>query len=370
MVIERLTIDFLWGAQMKKKIFTITVFLFVVLFLLCVSSLSFASDKDQVIRWRGQGFVPAGMLYHETFQRTVDEIKKATNGRLIIEAHPANTFVPSLRGLRAVSDNVYQVNYSYSGLWIGDMLAAPLFTSIPGGFNTLGMDMWIEQGGGKELWQEMYDRAGYNVKLFPAAMLAMENFMWSKRPIRTIDDMKGIRMRMMPLMGDVLQANGLSVHFMPAGEIMPNLQRGVIDAAEYSTPGFDKTLGIWEVCKHVVTPGIHQPSSNIEMLINKNAWNSLPDELKPVVEAAIAKARFENSLWLRKKDMEAVEFFREKNINFNVMEPEAVDTLIQWSNAYLDKLSEKDEFFAKVWNSIKEFSSVWYPHNNFYTLRH
>ena len=76
-------------------------------------------------------------------------------------------------------------------------------------------------------------------------------------------------MRMMPLMGDVLAKHGMSVIFVPGGEIMPNLNRGVLDAAEYSIPAFDKTLGIWEVCKYVMLPGIHQPTSQIELVINK-----------------------------------------------------------------------------------------------------
>jgi TRAP-type mannitol/chloroaromatic compound transport system substrate-binding protein len=359
------------GVSMKKiqKIIIGTVL--AIIMVSFTSSISLAADdKDKVIKWRGQGFVPAGMLFHEAFVRIADEIKKVTNGRLIIDVNPPGTFVPPLKGLKAVSDNVYQVNFSYSALWIGDMQTAPLFTSVPGGFNPNGMNMWIEQGGGKELWQEMYDRKGYNVKLLPAGMLPMENFMWSKKPVRTIEDMKGLKMRMMPLMGEVLQANGLSVYFIPAGEIMPNLQRGVIDAAEYSIPSFDKTMGLWEVCDNVVVPGVHQPSSNLELVINKDAWNALPDELKSQVKAAVGKMRFENELWMRKKDMEAVEFFKEKGINFTELEPQAIETLIEWSNNYLDSLAKKDEFFAKVWKSQKEFSKLCYPHNDYYNLTH
>ena len=119
----------------------------------------------------------------------------------------------------------------------------------------LGMQMWLNEGGGAELWQEVYDEAGFNVKILIAAPIAMENFMWAKKPIRKIEDFKGLKMRMMPLMGDVLQKHGMSVIFVPGGEIMPNLNRGVLDAAEYSIPAFDKTLGIWEICKYVMLPG-------------------------------------------------------------------------------------------------------------------
>jgi len=113
---------------------------------------------------------------------------------------------------------------------------------------------------------------------------------------------------MMPLMGDVLANHGLSVIFVPAGEIMPNLQRGVLDAAEYSIPAFTKDLGIWEVCKYVITPGVHQPTSGLELIVNKKAYEALPEDLKPALEAAIGSMRLKNWLYMEKRNLETVEF--------------------------------------------------------------
>ena len=228
-----------------------------------------------------------------------------------------------------------------------DPPVAPLFTAAPGGLNVLGMQMWQDYGGGKELWQEMYDTYGYKVKHFITGPISMENFMWSKKPLRKIEDFKGIKMRMMPLMGDVLQKHGFSVVFMPGGEIMPNLQRGVITAAEYSIPAFDKTLGIWEVCPYVMLPGVHQPASATELLVNRKAWEKLPDDLKVLVEATIGKFRLDNWLWMENKNIEAVAFFKEKGIETVVMDPETVATMNQWAAEYLDELASKDEFFRQ-----------------------
>ncbi|MBW2353443.1 MAG: hypothetical protein JRF51_09505, partial [Deltaproteobacteria bacterium] len=200
-----------------------------------VAVLIFASPcpaKEKIIKWKVQGFVPAGMLYHETLVRLADKVKKATGGRLIFEVHPAGALVPPFEGIKAVSDGAYQAQYSYSAMWVGKIPVAPLFTASPGGMNTLGMQMWLNEGGGAKLWQEIYDDYGFNVKVMPAAPIAMEDFMWAKKPLRKLEDFKGLKMRMMPLMGDVLQEHGFSVIFCPGGEIMPNLQRGVLDAAE------------------------------------------------------------------------------------------------------------------------------------------
>jgi len=342
--------------------------------LLVVAALLFLATpcmaKEKVIKWKVQGFVPAGMLYHDTLVRLAEAVKKATNGRLIFEVHPAGSLVPPFEGIKAVSDGVYQANYGYSAQWVGKIPVSPLFCSVPGGFNPMDMQMWLNEGGGKELWQEMYDTYGFNVKVLVSDPIPMEDFMWAKKPLKTIDDFKGLKMRMMPLMGDVLAKHGMSVIFVPGGEIMPNLQRGVLDAAEYSIPAFDKTLGIWEVCKYVMLPGIHQPTSQCELVINKKAWKALPDDLKAQLEAAVTETRLNNWLWMEKKNIEAVDFLKKQGVTFVTMDPETVQTFNKWAREYLDELASKDKFFAKVWNSQKAFGERWYPYHETYYLPH
>ena len=206
---------------MKKKILMGLLILGMV-----ISFTTSGLAKEKVIKWKVQGFVPAGMLFHDTLLRLADEVKKVTNGRLVWEVFPAGALVPPFEGVKAVSEGVYQANYGYAAQWVGKMPMSPLFTAAPGGMNTLDMQMWQNHGGGKELWQEMYDKYGYNVKLFIAGPIAMEDYMWSKKPMRTVDDMRGEKMRMMPLMGDVLAKHGMSVVFMPAGKSCP-IYRGV-----------------------------------------------------------------------------------------------------------------------------------------------
>ncbi|MBW1818157.1 MAG: TRAP transporter substrate-binding protein DctP [Deltaproteobacteria bacterium] len=331
---------------------------------------SSALAADKPIKWKVQGFVPSGMLYHDNIVMLAEQIKRVTSGRLIWQVFPGGALVPPFEGIKAVSDGVYQVNYGYTAQWVGKIPAAPLFTAAPGGLNTLGMMMWQNEGGGLELWQEMHDRYGFNVKVFPGGPISMESFMWSKKPLRKLEDFKGLKFRMMPLMGDVLAKHGFSVVFMPGGEIMPNLQRGVITAAEYSIPAFDKTLGIWEVCKYVMLPGIHQPASSTEILINKKAWKKLPDDLKVIVEAVIGKFRLDNYLWMEDKNLDAVDFFKEKGIEMVMMDPETISTFNKWAADYMDEMSAKDEFFAKVWKSQKDFGKRWYPYHKLYTLPH
>lgn len=351
--------------MMRKKLFV-----GVAVMALMIALVSSAMAQDKVIKWKVQGFVPAGMLYHETLVRTANLVKEVTNGRLIWEVFPAGALVPPFEGLKAVSDGVYDVNYSYTGQWVGKIPVAPLFTAAPGGLNVVDMQMWLEYGGGKQLHQEMYDKYGYNVKVFLGAPISMEVFLWSKKPLRTLKDFKGLKLRMMPVMGDVLTKNGFPVVFMPAGEIIPNLQRGVIDAAEYSIPAFDKSLGIWQVCKYLHVPGVHQPASQTEFIVNKKSYEALPADLKVLLDAAIWKSRLEDWLWMESKNLEAMDFFKEKGITIVQMDPETVKTFIKWATEYLDERGAKDEFFGKVWNSQKAFGKKWYPYSKMFTLPH
>lgn len=350
---------------MKKRIFMALLVLGVIV---CFASSGLA--KQKVIKWKVQGFVPAGMLYHDNLLHLSAMVKEVSGGRLVFEPHPAGSLVHPFEGLKAVSDGVYQANYGYAAQWVGKIAVSPIFCATPGGFNTIGQQMWLSHGGGHELWQEMYDKYGFNVKIFVGAPIAMEDYMWSKKPMRTVDDMRGVKMRMMPLMGDVLSKHGMSVVFMPGGEIMPNLQRGVIQAAEYSIPAFDKTMGIWEICKYVMLPGIHQPCSATEVIVNKKAYAALPDDLKTALLYAIERWRFKNYLWMESKNLEAVEFFKQKGIETIVMETESVKTMIKWAEDYMDELAAKDAFFAKVLNSQRAFAKKWYPYHRNYSLPH
>jgi len=350
---------------MRKKVILVML---ITTFILSFAAAGLAADK--VVKWKAQSYVPAGMLYHTVLEHMAADLKRLSQGRFVWEVHPAGSLVPPFEAVKAVSDGVYEANFGYAAQWVGKIPVSPLFCAVPGGFNALDMEMWLNHGGGLELYQEMYDHYGFNLKVFPVPPISMENFMWSKKPIHKIADMKGLKMRMMPLMGDVLQKHGMSVIFVPGGEIMPNLQRGVLDAAEYSIPAFDKTLGIWEICKYVMLPGIHQPSSQTEILVNKKAYEALPDDLKLILEYSLYASRLKEWLWMESENIKAVDFFKEKGIEIISMDPEEVQTMVKWAHDYLDEMAAKDEFFAKVWNSQKAWGKKWYPYVKTYNLPH
>ena len=341
-----------------KLIFTV----FVAISLAIALTFSPVAAQVKPIIWKVQGYVPAGMIYHDHLLHLAETVKEISGGRLVFDVHPVGAIVPTFEGLKATSDGAIDAHYGYSALWMGKIPAAALLCSLPCGFEAVDFLMWMEHGGGNELYQEMYDKYGYNVKVFTIGAMSMQIFQWSKKPLRTLKDMKGVKMRMMPLMGDILKAHGFSIAYLPAAEILPALERGVIDAAEYGTPAFDITAGYHKVCKFYHYPGIHQPASINELLVNKKKYDALPEELKVL----LARACYHEVLWRFLNEealsVKALEEFK-KNGNVLVMiEEESVKTMTKWAKDYLDEQGKKDAFFSKVWESIKAWEKKWYPY--------
>ena len=163
--------------------------------------------------------------------------------------------------------------------------------------------------------------------------------------------MKGITLRMMPIMGTILADNGLSVAFVSGTEIVSSMERGVIDAGEYSIPALDKTFGFQDVAKYYARPGIHQPTGTQELLINKDKWEALPDDLKKLVEVCC----HENVLYFisygQDQNIDAMEYFEEQGITLTQLTEETQETLLQWIDDWYAKECPNNELLNKVHES-------------------
>ncbi|MEA3254131.1 MAG: hypothetical protein U9Q17_04190, partial [Chloroflexota bacterium] len=321
-----------------------------------------AAPAEEVFNWKVQGYVPAGLLFHDFLEHLAASMEMVTDGRIVIDPLPSGTVVDTNKALDAVQSGVLDGVYDYTAMWIGKDKVAPLFCSTPGFFSPRDRMMWEMYGGGKELRQEFYDHIGVTCHAIAAGCTDAEIFMWSNTPLRTIDDFEGKKLRMMPLMGSVLDANGISTVFLPGSEIIPALERGVLDAAEYSVPAFDIKAGYPDVCQYYHFPGIHQPSSMPELVLNRDNWNALPDDLKAKVEYVCRREMMWSWNYSDHMSVLALGEFDKMGREEVIMEPETVATLLEWADEFLDNEAEKDEFFAKVWNSQQDFRDVYYPY--------
>jgi len=234
--------------------------------------------------------------------------------------------------------------------------------SFPNGLQMQEMLGWIYTGGGLELWNEMYQGRGVKV-LPPYGILGSENFCWSRKPINSLEDFKGLKFRTVGIWGKCLERLGARVVSLAGGEVYPALERGVIDACEFATPAIDRKLGFQEICKYLKVPGIHEPCAPLETLVNENAWKKLPDSLKLQVEIALKASCFWAMNRALKQDAEAMNFFLQyPGLHVSKLSPEMIEEIKKIGNEELDKYAKKNVFFAKVLTSQRNFRKLVEPY--------
>ncbi|GIL02819.1 MAG: C4-dicarboxylate ABC transporter [Alphaproteobacteria bacterium] len=222
-----------------------------------------------------------------TAQRLADRITTMSDGRLRVRLHAAGEIVPALEVLPAVSAGVAQIGHTASLFWAGKMPAAPLFTAGPFGLTPLEHITWIDHGGGQALWDELY--APHGIKPFMAGNTGFQMGGWFTRPIDSLADVKGLKMRIPGLGGLVMQRLGAVPVTVAPPEIFTSLQSGVIDATEFLGPFSDMAMGFHKVARLYYTPGWHEPNGTGEAIVSLAAHEALPGDLKAVVAAACAQ---------------------------------------------------------------------------------
>lgn len=211
------------------------------------------------------------------------------------------------------------------------------------------------EGGGQELWQQAADDANMNCKIFLAGTHDMEDFMWSNKPITEVEDLQGITVRMMPVMGNILSENGISVAFISGTEIVASMERKVIDAGEYSIPALDQTFGFQDVAKYVARPGFHQPCATQELCINKQKWEELPDDLKAIVEYACRANVISMMTNVTLRNIDSLEYFAGQGITVTRLSDNALQTLQEWTDTYYETHATEGTLMKKIIDSQDAF---------------
>ncbi|MHC5068724.1 MAG: TRAP transporter substrate-binding protein, partial [Planctomycetota bacterium] len=228
-------------------------------------------------------------------------------GRLVIEVSGGGKLVPGLQIFDAVRDGLVQMGHSAAYFWDGKageaLRASPFFTAVPFGLSARATYAWLASGG-QALWDELY--APFGVMALPLGNTGVQAGGWFRSPIETLDDLKGLNMRMPGLGGKVLTRAGGRAETLPAKEIRTALGTGRIDATEWIGPYHDYQRGFYEVAPYYYVGGWHEPGSILELLINKAAWDELGNDLQGIVRATAAEIdRRMEAQWLAKD----VEYF-------------------------------------------------------------
>lgn len=246
-----------------------------------------AQDK-KTFRWRMSTSYPAGLPVYQVGPGGAEDFarrcREMSNGRLDIQVFSAGEIMPAFEVFDNTSAGNIELHYSNSYYWSGKSFAAQYFTTVPFGMSYQGHTAWLTQGGGIDLWHEVYDP--FNLVAFPTGSTGGQMGGWFKEPFSSVGDLKGLTFRIPGLAGEIYSQLGVNVRLLPGGEIFPALERGVIDAAEWVGPYQDQRLGLHDAAKYYYAVDWHEPATTTEVAINKDAWNELPADLQEVIRNA------------------------------------------------------------------------------------
>ena len=215
-----------------------------------------------------------------------DLITKGSGGRLTVKVYGAKEIVPAFEALDAVGSGTVEMGHGAPYYWKGKIAAAQFLASVPFGMTAQEVNAWYQWGNGQKLADKIYKKMG--AKFFPSGNTGVQMGGWFNKKMNSLDDYKGLKMRIPGLGGEVVKAAGGNVVNLPGGEIPPALQSGALDATEWVGPYNDLAFGLYKSAKYYYFPGWHEPATVLDNFVNMNAWEKLPGDLKSVVETANA----------------------------------------------------------------------------------
>ncbi|MCB2189355.1 MAG: TRAP transporter substrate-binding protein [Deltaproteobacteria bacterium] len=311
--------------------------------------------KEKKIKWKMvTTWAPKAPYLQTGAERFADRVKELTGGKFEIRVYAGGELVPNLETFQAVSTGQVEAGSGASYYQAGKEPAAQWFAAVPFGLNAQGMGAWLWAGNGLKLWEETY--APFGVIPRPCGNTGVQMGGWFNKEINSIDDFKGLKMRIPGLGGKVVAKAGGTVVLLAGAEIFTSLERGVIDATEWVGPLLDSLKGFYKVAKYYYYPGWHEPGTVLENIFNKKAYEALPKEYQTVLDVAT----YETWPWMlsgfEADNGAALEELITKHGVKLVRFPETVmDSLSKLSAEVLEEEAAKSPMAKKVNEDFKAF---------------
>jgi TRAP-type mannitol/chloroaromatic compound transport system substrate-binding protein len=312
---------------------------------------------QDVVTMKWQSTWPAKDIFHEYALDFASKVNSMSGGRLKIEVLPSGAVVKAFDLLDAVSSGTLDGGHGVVAYWYGKEAALALWGSGP----AYGMDpnmllAWHNYGGGKDLLKEIYAKLNVNVVSYLYGPMPTQPLGWFKKPIAKAEDLQGLKFRTVGLSIDVFTALGAAVNALPGAEIVPALDRGLLDAAEFNNASSDKVLGFPDVSKICMLQSFHQCSEQFEVLFNKAKYDALPEDLRAIIDHAAAASSADMSWKAIDRYSKDYEALKADGVKF-YKTPDAIlkAQLDAWTKI-IDKKSGENPTFKKVLDSQKAFA--------------
>ncbi len=287
-------------------------------------------------------------------------VKTLSNGDLEFKFYEPGALIPSLEGFDAAKAGSVDAVWGTAGYHVGKIPAMSFFTAVPFGPGASEILSWMWYGGGDDIYNEVYDKNG--LKGFHCFIIAPETSGWFKEPITDVSQLKGLKMRFFGLGAKVMTKLGAATQLLSAADIYPALERGVIQATEFSMPSIDKNLGFYQIAKHNYFPGWHQQSSVGELLMNKAKWDGLSDWHKSIVKTACDATIAWSLVRSDAIQSDAMAWMQEKGVTLHDWSPEFMAKFKAGWEAVVAEEVAKDPLFKRTYESYTAFRkkfAVW-----------
>ncbi|MDH5179676.1 MAG: TRAP transporter substrate-binding protein [Gammaproteobacteria bacterium] len=281
-------------------------------------------------------------------------IQAMSGGRIEIKVYGAKEIVGAMEVFDAVSRGVAEMGHGAAYYWKGKSEAAQFFAAVPFGLNAQEMNGWLYHGGGMKLWEELY--ADFNLIPAAAGNTGVQMGGWFNKEIKTLDDLRGLKMRIPGLGGEVLKRAGGTPVSLSGGEIYTSLQSGAIDATEWVGPYNDLAFGLYKVAKFYYYPGWHEPGTTLEAIINKKAYDTLPKDLQMIVTNACKVVNQDMLAEYTARNNDALHSLVKKHkVNLRPFPDTVLKKLAKLSDEVVAEIAQKDKASNKVYKSFVKF---------------
>lgn len=281
-------------------------------------------------------------------------ITEMSGGRITVKVYGARELVPAFEVFDAVSQGTAEMGHGAAYYWKGKSEVAQFFSTVPFGLTADEMNAWLYFGGGIELWRETYEPFG--VLPLPAGNTGVQMAGWFNREINSLEDLKGLKMRIPGLGGEVLARAGGTPVSLPGGELFTSLQSGAIDATEWVGPYNDLAFGLYKAAKYYYYPGWHEPGTTLECIVNRKAYDALPADLKQIVQSAARVANQEILTEYVARNNQALQtLVNEHHVDVRKLPDEVLLRLRDLSDEVVAEIAKKDDLSQRVYASFHAF---------------
>lgn len=308
----------------------------------------------QSVDWDVAAHFPSSMpLTGEAMKRMVSLIDTLSDGEITLQVAEPGALVPPGEILQSVQVGAIQAGFSAPGFWAGQEPALQIFGGLPFGPSPEEFLAWFYAGEGRSLYDKLYSQ--FNIYAIPCGVIPAEAAGWFNKKIETVEDYSGLKIRIFGLGGLVLQKHGASPQVMSVGDTIPALELGTIDAAEMVVPSIDHQMGFYNFAENYYFPGWHQRTTFTDLLINQDAWNTLTDKQKAVVETACSdNVRYSNAIGLASQP-DALDKIEQEGTNIQRLPDEVVDSLRATWEEVAQEQSAASPAFAEAFESLTTF---------------